>query len=518
MQPARPISPALDWLERNALPLALLVQALLLFSRLSLLPYWMDEAFTLQTVPQSLSRIQIILDRDIHPPLYFSILHFWQQLPLPGTPIARARAFSALWVLLATAAVDRLWLRTLAPRLRFRFLALWTLSPCLLLYGRMARSYSMQLFLGGITVYAACRFLEAPSSRRWLAAYTVAGTLLLYTHYAPGIAILAAVCVFAAVVSVRRRSPALAAPMLIAHALLGIAYLPWIFSIGKALSHWIGKSGTYLATGNLWAEQGLKLLQWAISFSFGETFAAGGMLLAALLAPFLLAALWGSWKPMEPWVWIAAAAAAIGYLGVGRWVTFPFVPARLLFLYPFFLMLVVRGLRPLDGPPRARNWRNWAFAGMLALSAGGVWAYFHREGFLNKGYNLPVDEMASLINRDGLAPDELIVLDTCNSDGLAFTNSLLNQGAVIKVSDASSAETIRAAAARSQIIWYWSNTHDLCAGQLNRRLEAEFSAGFNTERHLFVPYGWIERRFVKLLNWPDQPTHAYVLLEMRGRR
>ena len=89
--------------------------------------------------------------------LYF-LLHFWIQLPLPGSLIARMRAHSALWVLLGTALLDRLWLRRLPPRTRLWFLALWTFSPCLVLYARMARSYTMQLALACLALAAARRF------------------------------------------------------------------------------------------------------------------------------------------------------------------------------------------------------------------------------------------------------------------------------------------------------------------------------------------------------------------------
>src|SRR6185369_13753290 len=65
-----------------------------------------------------------------------------------------------LFALLATIALDRLWLKHAPPRVRAWCLALWTLSACLLLYSRMARSYSLQV-LGFIVVcWAAWRWSE----------------------------------------------------------------------------------------------------------------------------------------------------------------------------------------------------------------------------------------------------------------------------------------------------------------------------------------------------------------------
>ena len=72
------------------------------------------------------------------------------QIAPAGTRIAVLRAFSVLWTLLATLLMDlsrtRSWSVSEA-RARWLALGLFVLSPCLLLYSRMARSYSMQVAL-----------------------------------------------------------------------------------------------------------------------------------------------------------------------------------------------------------------------------------------------------------------------------------------------------------------------------------------------------------------------------------
>jgi hypothetical protein len=118
--------------------------------------------FTLTTVPQPLNQIRPIVEGAVHPPLYFFLLHFWIQIPWPASPLAKMRATSVLWTMLATIILDRLWLMELEPRVRRMFLALWVLSPCLLLYSRTARSYSMQLALALPTIYAASKWLARP--------------------------------------------------------------------------------------------------------------------------------------------------------------------------------------------------------------------------------------------------------------------------------------------------------------------------------------------------------------------
>ena len=93
--------------KRTANPLfwALPLQAILFFWRLDLLEPWGDELFTLNAAPQSLQQIASIVGHNIHPPLYFDLLHLWIQSPWPGSMLAKMRAMSAIWGLLATVGV-----------------------------------------------------------------------------------------------------------------------------------------------------------------------------------------------------------------------------------------------------------------------------------------------------------------------------------------------------------------------------------------------------------------------------
>src|SRR5437879_5751201 len=143
------------WIAIKPLFWALPIQAALSFWRLDLLEPWGDELHTLDTAPQSLHQIGSILSQQIHPPLYFYLLHFWIQGPWPGSLLTKMRAMSAVWALVATVVFYVLWLRKEDSRTQRTFLLLWTLSPCFLLYARMARSYTMQVTLALLAIYAA---------------------------------------------------------------------------------------------------------------------------------------------------------------------------------------------------------------------------------------------------------------------------------------------------------------------------------------------------------------------------
>src|SRR5437016_2621611 len=82
---------------------ALLVQSLLLFFNLGLLPLWGDEYFTLRTIQQPLPEMFETLRADIHPPLYFLAARYWSRIPWIEDPVVRLRLFSAILALAASA-------------------------------------------------------------------------------------------------------------------------------------------------------------------------------------------------------------------------------------------------------------------------------------------------------------------------------------------------------------------------------------------------------------------------------
>src|SRR5581483_8705878 len=167
---------------------ALPLQAILEFRRLGLLAPWRDEWFTLQVAPQALGQIRTTAAQVCHPPLYFFLAHYWIRIPWAAGELVRLRAMSVLWALGATALLYRLWLKREPRAVQLWVIALWVISPCLLLYARMARSYSIQVAAALPVIAAASEWMREPRRMRRLLAYAVASALLLYIHYLPGLA------------------------------------------------------------------------------------------------------------------------------------------------------------------------------------------------------------------------------------------------------------------------------------------------------------------------------------------
>ena len=103
----------------------------------------------------------------------------------------RRALLSVIFALLGTVALDRLWGALLEERARLILLALWTLSPCLLLYARMCRSYTSAGALCAFWRWRCCRASLEKSTRRNAVLLALALLGALYTHYAAGIALIA---------------------------------------------------------------------------------------------------------------------------------------------------------------------------------------------------------------------------------------------------------------------------------------------------------------------------------------
>ena len=478
------------------LAVALLVQAALLLWRLDRLPVWGDEQFTLDVVALPWGEIAETLRRDIHPPLYFSLAKLWAALPLPGPEIVRLRAFSALTMLGATVALDRLILAGRVETIRRWTLAVWALAPAVVLYGRMARSYALQTLLAAVALYAAVRLLENPSRRRGMLA-GLAMAALLYTHYLPGLSVAIATGVAALAM---RRAPAAA----IALGLGALLYLPWTVVLAEGLARAAAQS-VYAITGSWLAELPVRAGYAAVGLFAGEAHTVPTFGLALLLCAGVAVALWSGWRA-EPATrrWILVAAAAVGFVGAAKWVSFPFMPARLLWLLPWLLPLVVAGALRL---PKLRvGLALWP--GLLAL---GQVLYVLQIGFLNKGYLIPFEAIA---NRVGAG--DLVLADATNCDPSPLRAALFvgRFRAIARAGDVNPA--VDAVSRSHGSVWRVRASRDVSSSRiqddLDRRLQA---AGFSQSETAFLPYTRLDRMLLRAMGETDPPSHHLLLIEFK---
>ncbi len=163
---------------------------------------WSDEGLTLRRAEQSLGLIfenvnlipvdpdyqdgstrgSFVRTPDLHPPLYFLLMHVW--LPLAGRSEFALRFPS---VFAATLSVALLYV--VGGALFNRETGLWAAlmgaaSPFFLWYAQEARMYTWLVVLSLTSMYFFLPLLEKGARRKDYAAYVVTTLALLYTHYA----------------------------------------------------------------------------------------------------------------------------------------------------------------------------------------------------------------------------------------------------------------------------------------------------------------------------------------------
>ena len=181
-----------NWIK-IALLLILLLAAFLRFYRLDAQSLWADEGNSVSLSGRSLPYITAGAAHDIHPPLYYYLLHFW--MLVFGNSEFAIRVLSAL---LGTGLVYLTYL--LGRYLSNHWLGLIAaflsaISPFQVYYSQEARMYILLAALSALSVYSFIKLLEAESSKArntkretrntylWAGLYIVATTFSLYTHY-----------------------------------------------------------------------------------------------------------------------------------------------------------------------------------------------------------------------------------------------------------------------------------------------------------------------------------------------
>ena len=406
--------------------------------------------------------------------------------------------------LLATLAFCLLWLRERSLEQQALFLGLWVLSPCFILYARMARSYTLQAALALVAIRFAQDWLREPGNRWKMARYVLAAVALLYTHYLPGLGVVAGTALLGLWRRQWRQATALAA--------ITLAYVPWVGTLAQT-SDVVAHSSPYRLSANAVVEHALKLGYAFVDFNFGETIPLWAMGLAAALLPAIGWALWKAWQGTAHPPALFFLVAAIGYFGAANWLSFPFVGARLLFLLPFYYLFLLRGLD-------ARRWHGAiTYAGLLLIAFGGLSSYYRKQDFLNKGYVVDFDEIAQSLRQSSSGEPALVLLDRRISDAGYYLHGPRFPYRVVILGGSGAFERARIELShhRPALVWYLRYGRDMTAGALHNRLEDEVARDYTIDRHYFVPFSWLDHKAMQWLGQTDRPTHLIEALELRRK-
>lgn len=189
----------------------ILLAALLRFYSLADQSLWYDEGFSIALAKSSWAKAIAWTAQDVHPPLYYLLLHLW--IRLCGDHAFAVRAFSALFGIALLPLMYVMGKRLLGQAAGINAALLVTLSPLGLYYSRETRMYTLATFLVLLASYLLLRIVDArctPKRRILLwSAYLLTSLAAAYTHY-------------------------FALPILVSHA---IYFCLWWLTSGRPLPH-----------------------------------------------------------------------------------------------------------------------------------------------------------------------------------------------------------------------------------------------------------------------------------------
>lgn len=291
-----------NWINITLL-LILVLAAFLRFYRLDAQSLWADEGNSVSLSGRSLPYINAGAAHDIHPPLYYYLLHFW--MLVFGNSEFAVRALSALLgtvlvylTYLLGRSLSNYWLGLVAA-----FLS--AISPFQIYYSQEARMYILLAALSALSVYSFIKFLETEASKTrnpkpgtrnpylWVGLYIIATALSLYTHYSFPIVILMENLLYVIWLSIswqQGRVLGRALRWVVVQLAVVALYWPWLPIAYRQASGWPSISQPY---GFLFvAQEAFRL------FSLGPT--AGTQHTSPLLLGFAAIFIVGAWPSIHP--------------------------------------------------------------------------------------------------------------------------------------------------------------------------------------------------------------------------
>lgn len=393
--------------------LAILLRAL----RLSWQPLWWDEGYSVYFATEPLARMLDLTAHDIHPPLYYALLHGWIALwGSAAPPILRA-----LSVLLGAVAIPLLgWLawRLFPGRQRVLLLAvtLLALNPMHLFYSQEVRMYGLGMALGLASTACFWVWMQSPGRalhRRWpLVGYALTTAAGLYTLY---YFVFVPLGHLAWTLVIHRRNRRRIGSVVAVQAGVAAMFAPWLFYTLPKLTAYVGHKvasdqDSPLDPVQYIARHLAAFFGGHILWPFGDIpwplllgGATVGLLLAALFGPFRRQALPDRSDSLTTPSDSSAREAVVLLLAliftaaIGGWLVnlrFPFFPEGgerlLLIALPYALLLLAIGID--------QSW-NTAFLGRVALflalaaAAGGIVTFYITPRYTEEDYRLIVRQI-----------------------------------------------------------------------------------------------------------------------------
>lgn len=166
----------------------MLLGAALRFADIGTESLWVDEIYSFRQAMKSVTMIIANAPQDVHPPVYYVLLHFW--VPLFGTTEAGLRSLSAVFGVAALPLMYVLGREMYSQRVGLYAALLLALSHFHIHYSQEARNYAYAVLVVILGMIGFVRYVKQFDSQstpvlswKLLAFFLLGNTLILYSHF-----------------------------------------------------------------------------------------------------------------------------------------------------------------------------------------------------------------------------------------------------------------------------------------------------------------------------------------------
>lgn len=231
-------------IDRHTLILAaiLILGILLRLYCLTCESLWLDEGYSVLWAKQDTHEMIEAVSRDVHPPLYFLILHYW--IALFGDAEFTIRLLSVIFGTLAIFVIYRVGSLVSDRNVGLLSSLILSLSVFHVHYSQEIRGYSLMVLLTLISMYFFIRLLQERKASVSVI-YILSSILLFYTHFF-GLFVIAAQNIYLILEFMLSRRETGPGPVrwLLLQATLFIAFMPWLGFLVRQVQ--IVQSGAFL--------------------------------------------------------------------------------------------------------------------------------------------------------------------------------------------------------------------------------------------------------------------------------
>jgi hypothetical protein len=196
------------------------------------------------------------------------------------------------------------------------------------------------------------------------------------------------------------------------------------------------------------------------------------------------------------WLWPALFATTIAFLDATRWVSFPFMGARLLFLLPLLLVAVAAGI--------TTKHRLGTILGVIlfTVNLAGVGTYYEATDLLNPAYLVPSQRIANKIALHSRSEDTAVWIDALNFDGTTLEYYLPKNFRVRWLASPESVSAARAELDAGAIhhVWFVRSSHDVSPDHVFEKLESQMTGTWSQHAlYDYVPFSPVHLEILRVL-------------------